>query len=473
MPACLRACVPACLLGLLVLLASCSPEEVATESTTPHQTRHQHLLPLANGAYLTPELSDDTLLTAIAKITAVMQQQPAFRSFITEQLAARPIDEQTVLYISHRDQTFETGLTLSASMAQTASDLGYQFEPGFFETELSKRMPRLSFTIYLSDDERTVTSWEYAAPIPVVAETEQFSTGEGYYASAYLPETTQPIHNENDPSFDAMVIENNRSFFLLSAEPSETEIEDVFMRNWQIIPCEELLDRMMQETDAGGVSGSLIYQDQNVTLLESHRLVEPLNQCMGTNVEGRNEPTMRSNTRYHRSGREQINTVRVHDPHLKQFCKWWKSFCNISTSSHIASVTAPGSAAIAGSLTWMISDKRKYCKNEQWVNVYQRTFLWRYEEGLEGSPYSQSFIGKHHNAGNTTTFTFGFAPTVKVKDPNTGLEASYSVFNATVSRTATTTDYNLYQQLVYYDDLIPHYYSTGSNFFDFWITKIW
>ena len=473
-PAYLRTCVPACLVGLLFLLASCSSEEITTKAipTEIHQSGRQHLLPLANDAYLTPDLPDDTLLTAIAKITAVMQQQPEFRSFITEQLVARQTSEQTVLYISNRDQEIKAGLTLSAAMAQTALDLGYQFESGFFATGLSMRMPRLSFTVYLSDDELAIENWDYAAPVPVVAETEQFSTGEGYYASAYLPESTQPIHNEDDPDFDAMVIENNRSFFLLSAEPSEAEVEDVFWRNWQVVPCEQLLEQIRQETPADGTS-SLIYQDQSVTLLESHRLVEPYNQCFVANIADRNEPVGRSNTRESRNGREQINEVRVHDPHLKQFCKWWKSYCNVSTSSHIASVASSGGNAVVGSLTWMISDQRKHFKNEQWVSVFHPTFVWMYQEGTHGDPYSQSFIGKHHNAGNTTTFTFNFGPTVKVKDPNTGLELSYSVVNAGISRTATTTDYDLYQQLIYYDDIIPHYYSTGSNFFDFRITKLW
>lgn len=467
----LRACVPACLLGLLFLVASCSSEEVSPEVT---QDGQNHFSPLENRAYLTTDLAEDTLLSAVAKIAAVMQQEPEFRSFMVEQLVDRQTREQSVLYIAHQNREIKAGLTLSALMEQSASGLGYQFEPDFFSSQLAKHLPRLSFTVYLSNDEMTVEQWDYATPIPIVAETEQFSTGEAYYATAYLPEGKQPIHNQDDPTFDAMVIENNRSFFLLSAEPSEAEIEDVIWQHWQSAPCGEFVDQVLQVTRGVESSSMLIYQDQHVSLLEGSRLVEPLNQCAVLAVEDKHEPVVNPAERDNRTGRERIVMVRVHDPHLKEFCKWWRSSCNVKTESHIAEVSG-ATASLGQSLSWIISgDRKDDFKDENVYGCNVNTFIWRYLEGQHGDPYAQSFIGKHHNPGSTTTYNLSFTPTVKVKDPNTGLEASYSIVTAGLTRQTTTSDYDLGSQLIYYhEDINPwKFYNTGSSIFDFWISKL-
>ena len=160
-----------------------------------------------------------------------------------------------------------------------------------------------------------------------------------------------------------------------------------------------------------------------------------------------------------------MSTIQIQHSELKKFCKWWKSNCKVQVNVAYATLSTPTSPQLNELPTKFIIGDRGDMKNTQLFTSDLDLFEYQYCSGVHGDPYAINFIGKHHNAGNTASITFGL-PSVKFKIDS--VEVNFST-PLSVTLGYTTKDNELGGDLIYYCDDLGTTYTSGSM--DFTVTE--
>jgi len=457
---------------------------------------------------------DETLILA-SKVFAVAQSNRNFRALIQKSANIEYGGENVVFYRHIRNQKIGRA-TVSSFLSQVSRKMGQNVSDTFWETDILKEIPKLSLSIYTGPEGTDVTKWNYSKPVVFVPETELFGGEKEYIGTGFNGTKEVQVSNTNDPDFEVIVISDNSSFVEISPQLTKTDIRTITSVLGGANPCDIMLstleilledlenmvpsdseyfnllvsitdliliyDELCGEVDPPAATCSDGIQNGNETGIDcggSCPACPPVPSC-NDGVQNGNEtgidcggscpacPETQCDLDCERNdvdGREVVSTIQIQHSELKKFCKWWKSNCKVQVNVAYATLSTPTSPQLNELPTKFIIGDRGDMKNTQLFTSDLDLFEYQYCSGVHGDPYAINFIGKHHNAGNTASITFGL-PSVKFKIDS--VEVNFST-PLSVTLGYTTKDNELGGDLIYYCDDLGTTYTSGSM--DFTVTE--
>jgi len=452
------------LIGSLMLLWA-----IPQGCTPKGQQAHR---PLSLTESLSMEMEEDDLLRSLSQVFAYLQAVPEFRSFFEKQVKKQPGGELSLLFMASKDKKIKGEQRLSDLLQEEALKLGYEVEEDFWE-ELSQEMPLLTLSLYLPEP-LSAERWTFAYPLSVVAVSSAFQGKDRHTETAFnLDGITLEVDNMKEPEVEMLLVENNPSFLHISRGYKRVDLQKLFLGRWGMEPCQEMRGALSAEIDRSGPSQVVVHKDPQNLVFSTLLLQDYFNRCGShTQLKGRfgDSPVDRDM----REKREEIVKIQVESSALNKFCKWWKSSCSIEVKTDFANKTTDANGNPVGKPvsepSKFIIGKRKDMKKDRIFYCYLQTFNWRYLPGIHGDPYAYNFVGKHHNPGASTKFSFNFKPEAEFNV--LGLNVNLSVLSTKIDHSYTSSDTHLGGDWVYYEDNANGdgtAYATGA--ITFWVKE--
>ncbi len=414
--------------------------------------------------------SQDEVLRATAQIMAQLQNKAEVKSLLKNEISKLPGGEKTVFYLSVKDKLIaNSNATFSDLMTEKAKELGFQTSSTFFKDEVLAVSPKLSFTLFLHNTD-DVTQWDLNQSVVVIPETKAFGGIDAYQEVGYSADgVNRLVSNENEPTFDALVVENNGSFLHISQRPTVDILTKSF-ETLNITPCDNMVDEIFQSIEDNTSNDYLVYADDNNWLLDINSVLLRYNDC---HIQEIRVPEPSARNRDTREEREEIKAARVDHSDLKKFCKWWKSTCKIEVQLTFFELNSQNTISPTSFPKKYIVEDRRDMKRHRvfWTDL--QMYKWEHTQGSQnhGDKCIYTLIGKHHSPGNSTTYSFN-ASTGQVKFEQNGLTVTSPGFSGGISHTRTTSDLELGGDMVYYTDPsngVGTMYMTGIV--DFWVKE--
>ena len=434
------------------------------------------------------ESVNDEPLIICSKVFAQAQNNSVFRDLIASEIGNT--ESNVVFYVQIKNKSVGT-MTVADFFQSIANKMGMALPEDYFSNELSKITPNLSFAAYSNSSGTDMKGFNYNKSFYILPATTSFDTKTKKMGVAYDQNLNEiQISNTDDPNFSVIVVEDNRDYAFVNDNYSQSDIQNL-LNKYGIDVCDKSMNKVQSATlplnnlkQVDPLYGKTLINLNELISLNmsncneidySNSKVESSDYDKTDGFDYKTTPTIvgtsecsQSCDRNNLTGRERITQIKVVHSELKKFCKWWKSNCKIQVD--LAFATLPDDEPVLSSYPskFIIGD-RTDMKNGQTFTTNLDMFTWLYCDDDHGDPYVMNFIGKHHNAGSTTTLSFGLP---KVTFSVSELIKIEFATPLSVSKVYTATDNPLGGDAIEYCDTatgVGTKYTTGSM--DFFVRR--
>ncbi|MEO0899140.1 MAG: hypothetical protein AAFY71_22200 [Bacteroidota bacterium] len=433
---------------------------ISSFSSCMHPIDAPEKLMLEESAYVSYQNSDQAIL-AVSQLFSSLQAVSSFSDFLIESIPEEGIPLKVLCHMEIEGEFVPDWIDEKLKAWEMVEAKGVLLA-------ISSAYPNLSISLFHAEGKTGLPHRLPIAPIPSHFQQQEYVEVQLLHTDG----SRTTLNNEEEPNQSMLVIENNSSWFSIPIDIEQDAFTEFLSSTTDVDICEEVASTWWKKLSDPSQHGGML-RSENMVWIYRTDLLESLNSCGSAHSVDEN-PSFVPSDRDTREKREQIVKVQVSPSELSKFCKWWKRDCSIEVKTDFANKTVDNAGNDIGSPvsepSKFINGRRRDMKNGKIFRCNQDMFQWRYLQGVHGDPYVYNFIGRHHNPGQTTKFSFNFKPEAEFK--LLGIPVNLSVLSTKIDHSFTTADAHLGGDWVYYEDDANgdgSMYTTGS--ISFWVKE--